>query len=200
MQAGCPVPAERVGESLRPARQGNAFITIVDCKARHCPGEEPAVCETCSFPGSARLAGHGPAREGGLYRRTPLHCSALLAGLADRGHAGQVCGLRAAAGEGGRQAGPLPPRPAHRRGTANRTPVLHCCTILPKLSDNWCGTVLQVSGAVVPRHSWDPAFSLSSAVAGWRAELRSWRRVFWRLWGLCHTLPCSRCKVTTSLY
>ena len=40
----------------------------------------------------------------------------------------------------------------------------------------------------------DPHFNAGDIVRGLRSELRSWRRVFWRVWGMVHPLHCSLCS------
>ena len=49
------------------------------------------------------------------------------------------------------------------------------------------------NGEVVPKHQRDFNFSLNDFVRTLRLELKSWRKVFWRLWGICHALFCSLC-------
>lgn len=39
----------------------------------------------------------------------------------------------------------------------------------------------------------DPQFNLNDFLRSLRVELKSWRKVFWRLWGMCHALYCSLC-------
>ena len=66
---------------------------------------------------------------------------------------------------------------------------------------------LNRKGTVIPKHQWyqndkerhtifwfrDPSFSISNFIMETKTQLRTWRRVFWRLWSLCHTLKCSKC-------
>ena len=39
----------------------------------------------------------------------------------------------------------------------------------------------------------DPQFNLSNFISDMKIELWSWRKVFWRLWGLCNNLYCIKC-------
>jgi len=38
-------------------------------------------------------------------------------------------------------------------------------------------------------------WTLNDYVTALRSELRSWRKVYWRLWGDCHFLFCQQCNV-----
>lgn len=49
-------------------------------------------------------------------------------------------------------------------------------------------------GQVVSSHVRDQNWSLSNYVANLHKDLRSWRRVYWRLWATCHFLFCSICE------
>lgn len=49
-------------------------------------------------------------------------------------------------------------------------------------------------------HFRDPHFNINDLIRGLRTELKSWRKVFWRLWGMVHTLPCSLCSSSFPLY
>lgn len=40
----------------------------------------------------------------------------------------------------------------------------------------------------------DPQFNLNDFIKSLRYECKSWRRVFWRLWGMVHPLYCSLCS------
>ncbi|CAG4931660.1 unnamed protein product [Colias eurytheme] len=48
-------------------------------------------------------------------------------------------------------------------------------------------------GNVVSSHSKDPSWSLNEYITWLFGELRSWRRVYWRLWADCHFLRCQLC-------
>ncbi|KAL7297995.1 hypothetical protein TKK_0009005 [Trichogramma kaykai] len=48
-------------------------------------------------------------------------------------------------------------------------------------------------GDVHSKHTRDTGWSLNEHVLKLRAELRSWRKVYWRLWGDCHFLFCRQC-------
>lgn len=49
-------------------------------------------------------------------------------------------------------------------------------------------------GQIVSKHTKDAGWSLSNYVGALHRELRSWRRVYWRLWGSCHFLYCVICE------
>ena len=49
-------------------------------------------------------------------------------------------------------------------------------------------------GQVVSSHVRDQNWSLSNYVSNLHKDLRSWRRVYWRLWATCHFLFCSICE------
>ena len=46
----------------------------------------------------------------------------------------------------------------------------------------------------------DPTFNLNDFIRTLRLELKSWRKVFWRLWGICHALYCSLCGSYFQVY
>lgn len=41
----------------------------------------------------------------------------------------------------------------------------------------------------------DLTWSLNNYIITLRTELRSWRKVYWRLWGDCHFLFCTQCNI-----
>lgn len=49
-------------------------------------------------------------------------------------------------------------------------------------------------GQIVSSHVRDVNWSLSNYVANLYKELRSWRKVYWRLWASCHFLNCTICE------
>ncbi|KAG6443089.1 hypothetical protein O3G_MSEX002666 [Manduca sexta] len=48
-------------------------------------------------------------------------------------------------------------------------------------------------GNVVSTHTKEPNWSLNEYITWLYGELRSWRRVYWRLWADCHFLRCQLC-------
>ncbi|XP_050458907.1 SANT and BTB domain regulator of class switch recombination isoform X2 [Cataglyphis hispanica] len=50
-------------------------------------------------------------------------------------------------------------------------------------------------GAVCNKHVRDLTWTLNDYIITLRSELRSWRKVYWRLWGDCHFLFCQQCNV-----
>lgn len=58
-------------------------------------------------------------------------------------------------------------------------------------------------GQIISTHVRDTNWSLSNYVSNLYKELRSWRKVYWRLWATCHFLYCSICEChfpATQLY
>lgn len=49
-------------------------------------------------------------------------------------------------------------------------------------------------GQIISSHVRDVNWSLSNYVANLYKELRSWRKVYWRLWATCHFVFCSICE------
>lgn len=50
-------------------------------------------------------------------------------------------------------------------------------------------------GAIHSKHVRDLTWTLNDYIVALRSELRSWRKVYWRLWGDCHFLFCQYCNV-----
>ncbi|XP_058837858.1 SANT and BTB domain regulator of class switch recombination isoform X2 [Topomyia yanbarensis] len=55
-------------------------------------------------------------------------------------------------------------------------------------------------GQLISSHVKDPAWNITSYVASLHKELRSWRKVYWRLWGHCHFLYCAICDTHFAVY
>lgn len=53
---------------------------------------------------------------------------------------------------------------------------------------------LNYLGDLVSLHERSPSWNLSKYIDLMYEELRCWKVVYWRLWGLCHFLKCSECK------
>lgn len=53
---------------------------------------------------------------------------------------------------------------------------------------------LNYQGTIVPLHERSPSWDLSKYIDLMYEELKSWKVVYWRLWGLCHFLKCIECK------
>lgn len=62
---------------------------------------------------------------------------------------------------------------------------VHCIPMNMKLN-RW--------GQIISTHVRDVNWSLSNYVSNLYKELRSWRKVYWRLWATCHFLYCSICE------
>lgn len=54
-------------------------------------------------------------------------------------------------------------------------------------------------GTVHSKHVRDLTWTLNDYIIALRSELRSWRKVYWRLWGECHFLLCQQCNVYFSI-
>ncbi|XP_058791079.1 SANT and BTB domain regulator of class switch recombination isoform X2 [Phymastichus coffea] len=50
-------------------------------------------------------------------------------------------------------------------------------------------------GNLHSKHTRDMSWNLNDYIIILRSELRSWRRVYWRLWGDCHFLLCRQCGI-----
>ncbi|XP_063971825.1 SANT and BTB domain regulator of class switch recombination isoform X2 [Diachasmimorpha longicaudata] len=49
-------------------------------------------------------------------------------------------------------------------------------------------------GDLHSKHTRDFNWTLNDYIVSLRAELRTWRKVYWRLWGDCHFLNCQQCN------
>ncbi|KAF2368289.1 Protein of unknown function DUF3342 [Trinorchestia longiramus] len=54
-------------------------------------------------------------------------------------------------------------------------------------------THVTVAGAVFYAHTRDLSWSLTEHVKELKSSLKTWRLVYWRLWGQVHFMPCSTC-------
>ncbi|XP_012239197.1 uncharacterized protein KIAA1841 isoform X2 [Bombus impatiens] len=50
-------------------------------------------------------------------------------------------------------------------------------------------------GNIHSKHIRDLTWTLNDYIISLRTELRSWRKVYWRLWGDCHFLFCTQCNI-----
>lgn len=55
-------------------------------------------------------------------------------------------------------------------------------------------------GQLVSQHSKDTNWSITNFVIQLHKELKSWRKVYWRLWGHCHFLFCTVCETHFPTY
>lgn len=55
-------------------------------------------------------------------------------------------------------------------------------------------------GQVVSHHCRDLTWNFNNFISALYKELKSWRRVYWRLWGNCHYLYCATCETHFPLY
>ncbi|XP_012266764.2 SANT and BTB domain regulator of class switch recombination [Athalia rosae] len=54
---------------------------------------------------------------------------------------------------------------------------------------------IDTKGNIHSMHTRDISWTLNDYIIALRTELRSWRRVYWRLWGDCHFLMCRQCGI-----
>ncbi|XP_054012565.1 SANT and BTB domain regulator of class switch recombination [Hylaeus anthracinus] len=59
--------------------------------------------------------------------------------------------------------------------------------------------VIDSHGYIRSKHIRDLSWSLDDYIITLRTELRSWRKVYWRLWGDCHYLFCTQCNIYFSI-
>ncbi|XP_055686817.1 SANT and BTB domain regulator of class switch recombination [Lutzomyia longipalpis] len=55
-------------------------------------------------------------------------------------------------------------------------------------------------GQIVSQHTRDSNWNITSFIAALYKELRSWRKLYWRLWGHCHFLYCAACETHFPVY
>jgi len=49
-------------------------------------------------------------------------------------------------------------------------------------------------GQLISQHVKDTSWNITNYVSTLYKEMRSWRKVYWRLWGHCHFLYCVNCE------
>lgn len=49
-------------------------------------------------------------------------------------------------------------------------------------------------GKILSKHTRDHTWSLNILVSSLYKGLKTWRSVYWRLWGMCHYLFCATCE------
>ncbi|XP_043481517.1 uncharacterized protein LOC122510730 isoform X2 [Leptopilina heterotoma] len=54
--------------------------------------------------------------------------------------------------------------------------------------------LLDSRGNLHSKHTRDPSWNLNDYITLLRNELKSWRKVYWRLWGDCHFISCQQCE------
>ncbi|KAK9700510.1 SANT and BTB domain regulator of CSR, BTB domain [Popillia japonica] len=57
-----------------------------------------------------------------------------------------------------------------------------------------CCTTLELDGVMTSRHVRDSNWNLTEYVANLQNQLKTWRKVYWRMWGDTHFLYCLTCK------
>ncbi|XP_064107258.1 SANT and BTB domain regulator of class switch recombination-like isoform X3 [Macrobrachium nipponense] len=92
--------------------------------------------------------------------------------------------------------------PAPLRGIFKTASTLYRCTDCEQLVSRaverfiTCdpsNTIVTTTGQVFYTHSRDSTWSLTEHVRQLKTDLKTWRLVYWRLWGQVHFLPCSTC-------
>lgn len=53
---------------------------------------------------------------------------------------------------------------------------------------------LQFDGTIVNHHQIDTSWDINEYISHLYKVLKSWRKVYWRVWGACHFLYCTACK------
>ncbi|KAH0567544.1 uncharacterized protein KIAA1841 [Cotesia glomerata] len=95
------------------------------------------------------------------------------------------------------------PVPSNKRGHYSSLATLFKCTkcgkiLIRSVSDTVPCTPSAIKidcrGNISSKHSRDLTWSLNDYIVNLRSELRSWRKVYWRLWGDCHFLYCRQCN------
>ncbi|XP_012270182.1 uncharacterized protein KIAA1841 [Orussus abietinus] len=94
------------------------------------------------------------------------------------------------------------PTPDNERGHFSSLATLFKCgkcgkTVIRSVSDFVpciaSATRIDNGGNLHSTHTRDLTWTLNEYVVALRTELRSWRKVYWRLWGDCHFLYCKVC-------
>ncbi|XP_043486165.1 uncharacterized protein KIAA1841 [Polistes fuscatus] len=82
-------------------------------------------------------------------------------------------------------------------GKCNKNVVQSISDFIPCVS-----TAMQIDnkGTIHNKHTRDSTWSLNEYITNLRLELRSWRKVYWRLWGDCHFLFCQCCNTYFSIH
>ncbi|XP_008560289.1 SANT and BTB domain regulator of class switch recombination [Microplitis demolitor] len=95
------------------------------------------------------------------------------------------------------------PTPDNRRGHYSSLATLFKCNkcgknVIRSVSDTVpcvpSAMKIDTRGNIYSKHSRDLTWSLNDYIVNLRSELRSWRKVYWRLWGDCHFLYCRQCN------
>lgn len=55
-------------------------------------------------------------------------------------------------------------------------------------------------GQDVSQHNRDLTWNFNHFISTLYRDLKSWRKVYWRLWGNCHYLYCATCETHFPLY
>ena len=56
-----------------------------------------------------------------------------------------------------------------------------------------CRMTVGYQGKLSYSHVKDSAFDINSYLIELKSQLKTWRDVYWRIWGTINSLPCSRC-------
>ncbi|XP_055844997.1 SANT and BTB domain regulator of class switch recombination isoform X2 [Episyrphus balteatus] len=80
-----------------------------------------------------------------------------------------------------------------------------CCKCITQTMSSYISCVpsnirLNRWGQLVSQHTRDAAWDLSNYISSLFKELKSWRKVYWKLWGHCHFLYCCICESHFPVY
>ncbi|XP_018323565.1 uncharacterized protein KIAA1841 homolog [Agrilus planipennis] len=67
-------------------------------------------------------------------------------------------------------------------------------TVAPNIRCAMSCIRLQPDGELISRHVRDAHWNINDFIRRLHKNLRTWRRIYWRLWGNCHFLYCIICK------
>ncbi|XP_008216899.1 uncharacterized protein KIAA1841 homolog [Nasonia vitripennis] len=96
------------------------------------------------------------------------------------------------------------PKPDNKRGHSGSLATLFKClkceknvvrsvsNLVPCVPSNM---KIDSKGNLHSKHTRDMTWNLNDYIVSLRSELRSWRKVYWRLWGDCHFLFCRQCGI-----
>ncbi|KAK6641538.1 hypothetical protein RUM44_013250 [Polyplax serrata] len=101
------------------------------------------------------------------------------------------------------------PEPQRRKGHFSSVATMYRCSKCLKLIlKNMSGVISCVpnnmtvdqNGWTHSIHSYDPSWNLTDYVRELKSNLKTWRKVYWRLWADCHLLHCTACEEYFPVY
>ncbi|XP_014243639.1 uncharacterized protein KIAA1841 homolog isoform X1 [Cimex lectularius] len=96
----------------------------------------------------------------------------------------------------------------YKKGHFSSIAYLYKCSLCHKILHNDYGHYLpclpkniklNTSGTMVGMHEVDETWSLNAYIKELKTELKTWRKVYWKLYGRCHYLKCSHCSCYYSI-